>query len=300
MAASYFAFVSGFALSYFQLRNWRSVHYVSAAPSDAADLKFVIVLAITVKAGLLVFSSSFGEASSTDYISSYLTFRNRSVIVQQFAGLLLNIDFAATVLLIVTATAHSSKARLIVGTAVVAEVLFVTLFGGSRSSSFLHAFAFVVALSFYGVRLTGKWLALLGSLGLAAFLTAGLLRSGVAEEDSPVGLRFLQDGEFMAVYVTSLDLLGRLKDPEVGWLQERIYFVDLLRLVPHQLAGQLKVDPAAYYASAFYPSYSEAGGWHSAPSLRHRLGVDGSALPARRAARLGLCVYRESMSSRDS
>ena len=39
-----------------------------------------------------------------------------------------------------------------------------------------------------------------------------------------------------------------------------LYLVDLLRLIPRQVVGDLKLDPATFYTATFYPEFSEAGG----------------------------------------
>ena len=73
-------------------------------------------------------------------------------------------------------------------------------------------------------------------------------------------MQLLQGGEFLAVFCNSLDLLDRVGDANLLAVKLGMYLVDVLRLIPQQIIGDLKVDPAAFYVSTFYPDYSDAGG----------------------------------------
>lgn len=260
VAASYTAFMLAFALAYMSLRTWPALQPSGLRPSTNGDLRLALGVVILIKGSLALLTPMFGAGPASDYISTYLTFRGQPLLVQQVAGVLVSLDFAATVLLVVTAVAHSRKARLAAGALVVAQIAFAVLMAGSRSYAFLCAFAFIVAKSIYEPRLRFSRLALYGVMGVAAFLVAGLLRGGLDEGESVVGLRLLQDGEFMSVFINSLDLRDRLTDSDLTALHPSIYFVDILRIIPQQIVGSIKVDPASYYVNTFHPGYGDAGG----------------------------------------
>ena len=260
VGSSYAAFMLAFSWVYSWWRAARSCNADVWQVPTSPDIRSIVVLVAVIKLGLLVFRFMLGADVSDDYISSYITLRGQSQLIQQLSGLLTATDFAATVLLIVAAVAYAPRFHTLIAGLVGLQIVTAIAAGGSRSSAFLYAFAFVVVRTAYGRRLRSSSLAIYGIGGLAAFLLAGMIRTGIETVEGPLTLQFLQSGEFISVFYNSLDLLERRDDFDLLAVKVGMYFVDVLRLIPQQIIGDLKVDPASFYVSTFYPEFSDAGG----------------------------------------
>lgn len=260
VGASYAAFMIAFAWAYSQQRHVPSRAPIVWQVPSVSDLRFVFFLVTVIKLGALLLRLGWGADVHDDYISSYTEFRSQPLLIRQLAGLLTATDFAASVMLIVVAVAYSRRFRTLAAVLVVVQIVLAVAGGGSRSTAFLCAFAFVVTRSIYDRKLRATSVAIYASVGLAAFLMAGLVRAGLEADQGPLGLQLLQGGEFLSVFYNALDLLGRLGDADLLSVRVGLYLVDLLRLIPQQIIGDIKVDPATIYVSTFYPEYSETGG----------------------------------------
>lgn len=260
VGSSYAAFMLAFAWVYTWQRVPHSRREVIWQVPSSKSVRSIVVLVVVIKLGLLLLRFSLGADASDDYISSYTALRGKPILIQQVAGLLTATDFAATVLIIVVAVAYTPRLHSLVAVLVVLQIVLAIAGGGSRSSAFLCAFAFVVARSVYDRSLRVATLAIYGTVGLTTFLVAGLIRAGIDTSDGPLGLQLLQGGEFLSVFYNSLDLLDRLGDSDLLAVRLGMYFVDVLRLIPQQIIGDLKIDPATFYVSTFYPKFSDAGG----------------------------------------
>ena len=260
VGSSYAAFMLAFAWVYARQRASRSRCEVIWEVPTSLDIRALVVLVVVIKLGLLVFRFMLGADDSEDYISSYITLRDQSLLIQQLSGLLAATDFAATVLLIVAAVAYAPRFHALIAALVCLQIVTAIAAGGSRSSAFLYAFAFVVARTAYGRRLRSSLLAIYGVGGLVVFLVAGVIRAGIEAGEGPLILQFFQSGEFISVFYNALDLLDRRDDSDLLAVKVGVYFVDVLRLIPQQIIGDLKVDPATFYVNTFYPEFSDAGG----------------------------------------
>lgn len=260
VGSSYAVFMMAFAWVYSRQRVAHSRHPVIWQVPTLTDIRSIVALVFVIKLGLLLFRFNFGADTSEDYISSYTALRDQQILIQQLAGVLTATDFAATVLLMVAAVAYAPRLYFLVAVLVCLQIVIAIAGGGSRSSAFLYAFAFVVVRTAYGRRLRSASLAIFGALGLAAFMVAGLIRAGVEAGEWLLSLQLLQGGEFLSVFYNSLDLLNRHGDADLLAVKVGIYLVDVLRLIPQQIIGDIKVDPATFYVSTFYPEFSDAGG----------------------------------------
>lgn len=260
VGASYAAFMLGFACLY--LRNRRPLPTATTGwqlPTPT-DLRRIVSIALAIKLGVLLVRLATDNPASADYLGSYTALREAPLLVRQLAGILSATDFAATLLVIVASVAHAPRLRTIVAAAIVVNLAIAMMGGGSRTAAFLYAFAFVVARSIYDRKMRPSLVAAYAGAGLLAFLLTGLVRDGFGAQGSALSLQLLQGGEFVAVFYNALDLLDKLGESELLTVRVGLYLVDLLRLIPQQLIGDLKVDPATLYVTTFYPEFSDAGG----------------------------------------
>lgn len=260
VATSYAAFMLAFAISYSTARHadYRQPVTWQAAPSFA--LRRVIMLMIVIKLALFGMGLGFAADVGDDYGSSYLAFHGQPVWVLQLVNMLRMMDIAVMVLLIVVACSLEPIHRIFAAALVVFQIVIAVAWGGSRTSAVLYAFAYMIAGTIYGRGFKLGTLAGYAGLGIAGFLFVGQLRDNLLTGDESVTLQLFQSGEFLTVFVNSLDLLELAGDPDLENIRGRLYFVDLLRIIPQQIVGDLKFDPAVFYVSKYYPDYFDLGG----------------------------------------
>lgn len=258
----YLLFLAGFGLSYgfVQARSGATPATNDVDRPRRRDLWITVALLVAVKGTIVLGRAALGIQHGEDYLATYTEFAGQPLIVQQLAGILTASELSVTILVIVVAMARNPRWHLWIATLVMVQIVVAIAGGGSRSNAFSCALAYVVARSLCDRRMRFSFIAAAGAAGLLLFLVAGLLRQTKLGADEVPGLYLLQGGEFLSIFYNSLDLSTRLQDLDSAVLRAGLYAVDILRLVPRQIVGDLKLDPATFYVSTFYPEFSEAGG----------------------------------------
>lgn len=251
----YLFFTIGFAVAYAAVRRFSHVWQDHGAEARRAS-RWLVPLALALLMAVSAGPGLMGSEVGSDYISSYTALRSAPIIVQQFVGIVTQMSFASLVAAIVFSVAGWPSRHLRVAALIGCYLIYATLAGGSRTTAFLCFFAYLVAASIYVRRLTMGKIAALGASALGLFMIAGLLRDQVTE--SFLGL--LQSGEFTSLFINAVDLESRNDDGFIIDSRLAFYFVDLARLIPSQLLGGEKLDPAIWYAQTFFPQYFESGG----------------------------------------
>lgn len=251
----FIGFVLSFAIFYGRFRRFGPAVYQHQAAA-AKPRWWLIGLALCLILGLPTARWLLG-VESDDYIGSYSALRSMPLIVQQLFGVATQLSFAATVAAIVFAVAARPKRHARVAAVLLLYVLYASLTGGSRSAAFLSFFAYLVAASIYAPDFSMRRLFLLGAPALLLFMLAGLLRD---KNPDVTYLALFQTGEFTALFINAIDLKDRFDNGLAEEVRFAFYLVDVLRLIPAQVLGGQKLDPAQWYVETFYPDYSEAGG----------------------------------------
>lgn len=252
----FICFATSFAVVYNYVRRYEPVAADHRA-SARKPARWLTWLAATLVVGLPFLLGAAGSSVGDDYISSYTALRSAPLIVQQLFGIVTQLSFSATVAAIVYSIAARPERHLRVAGILVVYLLYATLAGGSRSMAFLSFFAYLVAASIYVRGFTFGRVVLVGVPALVLFMLAGLLR-----DNDPDGnyLGLLQTGEFTALFINAIDLQDRFDSGFASEFRFAFYFVDLIRLIPSQLLGGGKLDPAQWYVATFYEDYYDAGG----------------------------------------
>lgn len=255
----YLLFLAGFAVTYgFDRGRSPTSQPIEFARPTTRDVVFAIVLFGFIKVAMFVVRAALGITPGEGYLATYTEFAGQPLIVQQLIGVLSACSLSAAILVVVVVIAKDPKLHGIVAAFVLVQIVATMFIGGSRSEAFYCALAYMVARSMYDRRLRYSYIAIAGIAGLMLFLIAGALRQAEPGEFS--ALYLLQGGEFLTIFYNSLDLSERLQDFDSTLLRVGLYLVDVLRFVPRQIVGDLKLDPASFYVSTFYPDFSEAGG----------------------------------------
>lgn len=258
----YLLFLAGFALSYgfVQARSGAALSPDDIERPSRRDLWIAVALLFAVKGIILLSRAALGIQQGEDYLATYTEFAGQPLIVQQLVGILTASELSVTILVIVVVMARQPRWHVWLAALVVVQIGVAIAGGGSRSNAFACALAYVVARSLCDRRMRVSFVVAAGAAGLALFLLAGLLRQTRLGGDDVPGLYLLQGGEFLSIFYNSLDLSERLQDLDSAVLRAGLYAVDILRVIPRQIVGDLKLDPATFYVSTFYPEFSEAGG----------------------------------------
>lgn len=282
-------FVAGFVLAYRRSRRGRGEAPVAVGvPTDGAGAATAFALFVVVQAALAFVRWQYGIGSGSDYLDSYAVVREQPLVVQQVVGVLQAADFAAAVLFIVSVLAWRPRAHGWVALFVGVLLLQTFVTGGSRAYAFRCALAYVVARSVCGPKLRRSTIVVFAVLGVLAFLAAGAIRQTALSGQAASPLTLFQGGEFVAYFYNGLDLQDKAADIRSPLLSAALYLVDLLRLVPRQIIGDFKVDPAAFYASTFYPDFYESGGAYAFGAIAESALGFGAAEALVRGALLGL------------
>lgn len=255
----YAGFMAAFGVSYLAVRRY------GQAPTHLGDEargphRRLIYLALALVLGQPLLMRLLGGDPGEDYISSYAALRDAPLVVQQLFGVAQQITFSALVAAVVYAVAASPAKHLRVALALAVFLVYASLAGGSRTAAFLAFFAYLVAASVYVKGFTVSRVLAAAGPALVLFMIAGLLRDNDPDADM---LRLVQSGEFTALFVNTVDLKDRFDSGFADEVRFLFYFVDLLRLIPSQLLGGEKLDPARWYVETFYFDYYDAGGGYA-------------------------------------
>jgi hypothetical protein len=258
----YLLFLAGFALAYGFVQSRAGAQ---PDPDDVErparrDLWIAVALLVAVKGTMVISRAALGIQRGEDYLATYTEFAGQPLIVQQLAGILTASELSVTILVIVVVMARHQRWHVWLAGLVLVQIAVAIAGGGSRTNAFACALAYVVARSLYDRRMRLSFVVAWSGAGLALFLLAGLLRQTRLGGDDLSGLYLLQGGEFLSIFYNSLDLSERLQDFDSAVLRAGLYTVDILRVIPRQVIGDLKLDPATVYVSTYYPEFSEAGG----------------------------------------
>lgn len=257
VGASYLAFLGGFALFY---RRRRKVIQSSAVfvRSDG-----ILVLLSVVIAGLLIFTSFLvgdllGIGGSESYIDSYAQLRQLPPVVQQITSSLAQTAFSASLAVMVFIISWKPSLHRYVAFVIFILLLWATFSGGSRTFGFLLAFAYVVCISIYVRGFKTRHLLWVAIVGVALFIFAGVFRADGGF--NALLLTPFQGGEFVSLFINSVDLYRKSGDGSGFDVPQQIYWVDILRFIPQQILAIEKIDPAVWYVSNYYPDFYEMGG----------------------------------------
>lgn len=257
VGASYLAFLVGFALGYGgRIKPATS----SMAPVQSDRLQAVMITAV---AALLILFNFLGErllgaGEGESYIDSYAVHRHLPLVTQQILNGLGQFGFAASLAAMVFILAWKPHLHRYVALALSVLLLDAIFSGGSRTLGFLLAFAYLICVSIYVRSFQTRHFFILAAAGLMLFVFAGVLRADKGFD--ALMLAPFQGGEFLSVFINSVDLLrqsaagGGIDAP---W---QLYWVDVLRLIPQQLLWFEKLDPSVWYVATYYPEFHDAGG----------------------------------------
>lgn len=281
--------VLGFMFGYFTGSRKVGSKLADEFSLDAKALIWPLVgLAITVSILPTLIAKTWGGGVYSDYISSYTMLRNAPMLIQQIYGVLTQLQFSAIVAAIVVLISAKPQRHLWIALALGINMLFASFSGGSRTLAFLAFLAYIVVSSIFVPGFNWRKVSIYMVSALALFMVAGMFR----DKNDDAGLLYLfQTGEFTALFVNTVDLKKRFAE---GWGEEvrySLYLVDLLRLIPSQLLGSVKLDPAKWYAQTFYPDYFDSGGGLAFGILSECAAGFGVAEAAIRGLLLGL-VFR--------
>jgi hypothetical protein len=250
--------VQGFFLGYFAGPKKVATRLADGFSLDAKSLvKPLVTLAIVASLLPTLMVTIWGGDVGADYISSYTVLRNAPMLVQQVYGIFNQLQFSALVAAVVVLIAAEPQRHPWVALALGINMLYASFSGGSRTFAFLAFFSYIVVISIFvpGLNLRKTFLCIISALLL--FMIAGVFRD---KQDDAGFIYLFQTGEFTGLFINAIDLKERFAAGVGEDIRSALYLADALRLIPSQLIGGVKLDPAQWYAETFYPDYFDAGG----------------------------------------
>jgi len=209
-----------------------------------------MTITFIVSSLVIVAIGYFGRGA--DYADSYLFYRSLpwAVVV------ILNIMSALFIVSVfgvfaVKATERSNGFWIYVGL----TMFVVFMASEARTLLVVAAFGAVIAADHFRRRLKLWQITSVLVLTLLIFSVLGLLRG--SDQFAAIATR----SEFMAVFVTGLDITSRLEGGDVGGdIMANVLTVDLQRLIPQPLLPFKKFEGSAWYVATYYPFVDEIGG----------------------------------------
>lgn len=252
----FFAFFCSFGVSYCYVRK-KSEFNVQNIEVKQKYLIATISVYLMCLSSVPVIKYLLGVDFSEDYIGTYTELRNYPIIIQQIFGVIDQLTFSFMIATVVFALKYRPHWGRYIFIALVINMLYASVSGGSRTTAFLGFIAYVVAASILVKPVSFIRLLPIGIFSLILFMAAGYWRGQTGED--PI-LTAIQGGEFMALFVNSVDLSEHILSGEAANYVHRLVLADIAKMVPSQLWLGQKLDPATWYAETFYPDYYAAGG----------------------------------------
>jgi hypothetical protein len=131
---------------------------------------------------------------------------------------------------------------------VIIEVAIVGVRGGARSPAVLLLLVLGILFHRFVRPLKFKWVAICGTVLLAAFLVAGAVRG--THVDAPqvsASSLVVRANEFQALFATAFDIHKRKESGTLGSVPWQLYVSDLYLEIPSQILPFEKIDPSVWY-----------------------------------------------------
>lgn len=251
----YLAFYTSFLIGYLYFRRYQSVSVVSKDVEHKQEVVYILFGTLMTYVITQVIGAIYG-ANVTDYISSYTALSSAPLLVQQIQNVLTQAHLSFSICFIVY-TCHSYPAfRKYILIWIFSLIAYATMTGGSRSYAFILFLSFIISISFFS-RFNFFMLLKSALMMLILFSVAGLFRNTDVDLNM---LNIFLTGEFTSLFINALDLNRYPSDYFDTEFRFTLYFADVIRVIPAQLIGVEKLDPAKWYAETFYSEYQYAGG----------------------------------------
>ena len=240
--------LAGFGAAYLLLRQPRMPQLPALRQGVLSALW--IGLALSAGVAILVY---LGRGGGGTYSDEYLFVLGLPTIGIQILNILsMTFHVCAFGLFAV----YLARGRTTIATALlVVSLLFFLFVSEARANLVVLTGGFLIARDHLVKRFSPPVLAAGAVLGLVTFLMLGLIREGDFAISDAAGR-----SEFMAVFVTALDIQQLYITGSTLDMNANLLVSDLFRLIPQQFLAFEKVDPATWYVSTFYASYAEQGG----------------------------------------
>ena len=241
--------IAGFGAAYLLIRQPR----MPQLPALRQGVLSALWIGLALSTAVMILTYLGRGGGSGTYGDEYLFVRGLPTFVIQLLNILSTMFHVCAFGLF---AAYLTRGRTSIAVALLlVSLLFFLFVSDARANLVVLTGGFLVARDHFVKRFSPPVLIAGAVFGIMLFLLLGLIREGAFAISDAAGR-----SEFMAVFVTALDMqqlyiTGSTLDMNVNLLVS-----DLFRLVPQQLLTFEKVDPAGWYVVTFYGSYAEAGG----------------------------------------
>ena len=250
------AFVAAYLL-------WRGRVRAREAPFPSPDRATVVtaLFAYLMIGAYFLFLAQFFDLSARTYAETYLVLSRLPLELAQLANHLGEARFILELVFLAALFSRYAKWRLLIAVWLTGTVVVTFVRQGSRTELVL-LFAATAMMYHHAVRrLRLRYVAFCGATGLGLFLLLGFLRfvrepAALTADVNPI---FGHATEFETILsnaygLSRLKASGALEDMPIAF-----YLADLLALIPQQALPVVKVSPAVWYVTTFFPDHAAMG-----------------------------------------
>lgn len=267
--------LTGFGASYLAFKSERPKQAPVISPAQRSLFGTVLAVSFLIVVGANIY------LAGDDYLDQYLSVQSLPLFVVQGLNIVNQMFFAAMFGFLVLSMRGNVRRALAVTFGACVILLFTT---GARTPVAIVIFAAVVVYDHYRARLNPALLLSIAVTLLLIFLLAGALRGSGYTDD------LLGQNEFMAIYVTTLDVFQIAITGAARDLGNELWIADLLRPIPGQLLPFEKFDAALWYITSFYPLQAQAGEGYGFSMASEAMLGGGNFSALARSGLLGMAV----------
>ncbi len=240
--------ICGFGACYLFFRSPKMPSLGIISKNKELALWFCLFLSSVTPVALLISGSRGGE-----YTDEYIQIQSLPLIAIQIINIMINLLYVS----IFGLTLILLKNKRFVGLFfLIAYAMAIFLISSrSRTPVVLTIFSIIVGWDYVVRRISAAQLMVIVSLLVAVFLAAGAYRGNSGSLAAVIG-----QSEFMAVFVTALDVRQIYLTGSSTEISTILFLADVFRFIPQQFLPFEKIDLADWYVSIFFPQYKAAGG----------------------------------------
>jgi len=257
----YLLFLACFALTYCASRGRPKRKSLKVSTPEGSTVWILLACYLAIRIFFVYTRFHYNIEDPESYGESYLLYKGLPLILQQMLNHLGGLALTLQLLLMAFMTFNYRKYRSIILCWIALEFAGSVLFGiGSRSMLFTLMLSFLITYHVAVKRISMRAIAVVSFLGLFLFLSLGIIRDlSTSLPDAEFSLLTSGD-EFESVFANAYDLRQLKEAGETKEIFPRLYFADLMNLIPAQLSPFRKLDLAEWYVETFYPSLADKGG----------------------------------------
>jgi hypothetical protein len=247
----------GFVLGYLAVRGRLRIRPVMLPPPGSAVFIAIVLVYLAIEA-FGVFVGLFYDTRAETYVQTYLIAQRLPLLIAQFVNHLNGIRYALAVMLMAALFTRYPRSRLVIGAWLLVSAAATIVRLGSRTDLVLLVLSAMMMYDTLVRPLSMRFVVATGAAALTGLVLFGIARSHAAGMAASSFNPFGYVSEFENLFANSIHLAGIASTIQA--LPRAFYLSDFAALIPQQFAPFIKVSPADWYVTTFFPGYAAMGG----------------------------------------